>query len=264
MRKIRLTEADLYKIVKRVLKEDEDTEIESQIETSDEYSELSDTDIQEWNSTQISWRKAIKECLSDLDSKYNTTRYSNLPKKYIAILSFAAFVFGLGMFTNIKELKFMSLITLLGTAVLSHPELQEIIICAVNKRKGGDTPSTPIEPMEGLIESAIKKSLRKIIREQENLPFRINKTVQDIINTKRFNELQEGMMVSVKNNIVDILPTGGESNEEYVVDIRPKTFPNMVEQQTKMIVKGGKLNIKFIDGKILSLDPQMKVIKFNI
>lgn len=172
MKKIRLTEADLYKIVKKVIKEDEESEIESDIMNSEEYSELSDYEVEEWNSTQITWKKAIKECLKELDEQYNTTRYSSLPNKYLAILAFIAFLFGLGLATDIKELKFMSLISLMATGVLSHVELQEILICASKKRKGvnqsvSQEQGMMTEPSTSMIESVIRKSLRKIIREEE-------------------------------------------------------------------------------------------------
>lgn len=176
MKRIKLTESDLYKIVRKVIKEDEESEIESQIMNSEEFLRLSDDEMMEWDSTQISWRKAIKECLAELDMKFNTTRYSKLPKSYIPILAFAAFLLGFGIYTNINELKFGALLTLLSTAVLSHVELQEILICAANKRKGKSQsttqdPGLTMEPNPTMIESMIRKSLKKIIKEESEASF---------------------------------------------------------------------------------------------
>ena len=118
-----------------------------------------------------------------------------------------------------------------------------------------------------LTESELIKLVKEIIKEDEMMGMGAElgprKTVKDIINTKRFNELQEGMMVSVQNNKLTILPQGSEGSEEYVVDLRPKSYPNVPQQQTKIQAIGGTLIIKFKNGDSLQLEPSMKVIKFN-
>jgi hypothetical protein len=273
MRKFKLTESQLSKITKKIIREDEEMEADSIIMDIEQYQNLSDDELNQWESNKISWKKAIRECLKELDEKYNTTRYSSLPKKLISILAFAAFLFALGIILKIKELNLMGTGAIMGTAVLSHPEIQEILICARNKRKGVSSTSTDMNNTTNeskmkntirLTESELINFIKRVIQEEESTgaSFAIKKTVQDIINTKRFNELQEGMMVSIQNNKLTILPGGSESSEEYVIDLSPKTHRNVIEQQTKIIVKGGKLVIKFIDGEILKLEPSMKVIKF--
>ena len=116
-----------------------------------------------------------------------------------------------------------------------------------------------------LTESGLIKLVQRIIKEDEMMDMEPNlspkKIVQDIIKTGRFDELQEGMMVSIKNNKLTILP--GELDEEYVIDLSPKTHRDVIEQQTKIKVVKGKLAIKFINGEVLTLEPSMNVIKFN-
>jgi hypothetical protein len=119
-----------------------------------------------------------------------------------------------------------------------------------------------------LTESELIKLVQKIIKEDEmmgeDLPFPIKKTVQDIINTKRFNTLQEGMMVTIKNNKLTIRPGGSEFNEEYVINLSPKGHKDLDEQQTKIKVISGKLVIKLISGENIILEPSQEVLKFKL
>lgn len=129
-----------------------------------------------------------------------------------------------------------------------------------------------------LTESDLVRLVKRVIKEDEMGDMDMDKTmgfdtmgselgpkkkVQDIINSKRFNELQEGMMVSIKSNKLTILPSGSEGDEKYVIDLRPKSHSDVIEQQTKIQAIGGTLVIKFKNGELLQLEPSMKVLVFN-
>jgi len=129
-----------------------------------------------------------------------------------------------------------------------------------------------------LTESDLVRLVKRVIKEDEMGDMGMDKTmgfdtmgselgpkkkVQDIINSKRFNELQEGMMVSIKSNKLTILPSGSEGDEKYVIDLRPKSHSDVIEQQTKIQAIGGTLVIKFKNGELLQLEPSMKVLVFN-
>ena len=129
-----------------------------------------------------------------------------------------------------------------------------------------------------LTEKDLTRLVKRVIKEDEMGDMDMDKTmgfdtmgselgpkkkVQDIINSKRFNELQEGMMVSIKSNKLTILPSGSEGDEKYVIDLRPKSHSDVIEQQTKIQAIGGTLVIKFKNGELLQLEPSMKVLVFN-
>jgi hypothetical protein len=220
------------------------------------------------------WISSILKCIEDMG-------YGKLSRADIITGGFGIGLIISGIKLNIPELCAMGALTIGALVHFEKDVWKKIIECARNKRKGVitmDNTTNKPTPEKTVQESRMKKTIRlteselvklvqRIIKEDEmmgNTPsFNVGKTVKDIINTRRFNTLQEGMMVSIKNNKLTILPRGAEGSEEYVIDLTPKTHSNVMEQQTKIIVNKGKLIITLIDGEKIILDPSMKVIKFN-
>ena len=221
------------------------------------------------------WISRIQKCIEDMG-------YGKLSRADIVTGGFGIGLIIAGIKLNIPELCAMGALTIGALVHFEKDVWVKIIDCARKTKNKGvttmdNTTNTPI-PEKTIQESRMKKTIRlteselvklvqKIIKEDEmmgNTPsFNVEKTVKDIINTRRFNTLQEGMMVSIKNNKLTILPQGSEGSEEYVIDLTPKNHRDVIEQQTKIKVDNGKLTIKFMNGEVLMLDPSMKVIRFN-
>lgn len=219
---------------------------------------------------KIKWKTAIKQCIEELG-------YSRMIKTDELTLGWMAALAAAGLVFSIPFLIGMAVLPAVFVGVIDKDKIIRVIKCARNKRKG-DIPSQPSSQDSTQIqESKMKKTIRlteselvdlvqRIIKEDEMMSSDMttsNKTVQNIINTGRFNKLQEGVMVTIKSNKVTIEPGGSETSEKYVIDLGSIKHSDVEMQQTKVIVAGGKLVIRFISGEKLILEPSMRVIVFQ-
>jgi hypothetical protein len=211
--------------------------------------------------------RAIQKCLDENPDLKKRLKFSAKVSGYLLIVLIVALKIGA------KEMLAIPALGALGLSMDSKlwGNLKNCI-----REKMGKTPSTETPKIQ---ESKMKKTIRlteselvelvqRIISEDEmsgsDMPFAPKKTVQDIINTKRFDQLREGVMVSVKNNKLTMEPGGSESSERYVIDLNPKSQRDVVEQQAKVKVVNGKLLIKLMSGEKIVLDPSLKVLNFSI
>jgi len=212
------------------------------------------------------WITRIQKCIEKLG-------YGRVSTADIVTGGFGVGLIIAGIKLNIPLLCVMGAVTITALAHFDKDVWIKIIECAKNKPKTGNvgtttnagmtTPEQTIQETKmkkiiRLTESELVELVRNIIKEDEmgvETSLAPTLTVAKILN--EFDTLNEGMMVSVKNNVLTIrFP----DEAKYLVRLEGKKQPDMSEVQTNIVKKQGKLFVGK-GGNVIVLEPYFKVTK---
>ena len=101
---------------------------------------------------------------------------------------------------------------------------------------------------------SISKNLFKAISEI----FYIEDEVLKEIDMNEFDDINDGMMIEIKNNKLII---SFPDNAEYIIDLGPKKVKDIMSQQSRIFKKNGKLLVKPVTGGSVIIEPFFTVVK---